>query len=87
VKHAVIELDARSVRKDKAILHMLGKDGNMSDIKSGLPKDWGKFLRYKYAIFDFSEVKDPGIYTVSYGNTVSEPFRISKDVYQLSVWQ
>lgn len=87
VKHAVIELDARSVRKYKAILHMLGKDGNMSDIKSGLPKDWGKFLRYKYAIFDFSEVKDPGIYTVSYGNTVSEPFRISKDVYQLSVWQ
>jgi endoglucanase len=87
VKQAVIELDARSDKMDKAILRMIGNDGNISEIKSGLPKDWGKFLRYKYAIYDFSEVKDPGIYTVSYGNLVSEPFRISKDVYQQRVWQ
>ena len=87
VKQAVIELDARSDKMDKAILHRIGDDGIISEIKSGLPGEWGKFLRYKYAIFDFSDIKTPGIYTVSYGKTVSEPFRISKDVYKKSVWQ
>ena len=87
VKQAVIELDACSDKMYKAILRRIGNDGNIYEIKSGLPSDWGKFLRYKYAIYDFSEVKDPGIYTLSYGNLVSEPFRISKDVYQQRVWQ
>jgi hypothetical protein len=87
VKQAVIELDAHSDKIDKAILRIMDNDGNTREIKSGIPRDWGKFLRYKYAIFDFSEVKEPGLYTLSYGNTVTEPFRIARDVYQHSVWQ
>jgi endoglucanase len=87
VKQAIIELDARSGKLGKAVLHKIGRDGNMEEIKSGIPLDWGKFLRYRYAIFDFSEIKDPGIYTVAYGNQVSDPFSISKDVYRQHVWQ
>jgi endoglucanase len=86
-KQAIIELDARSEKTEKAILRRIGNDGTIKDIKSGQPEEWGKFLRYKYAIFDFSEIKDPGIYTLSYGNLVTEPFRISRDVYQHHVWQ
>jgi hypothetical protein len=87
VKQAVIELDGSTSNIDKAILHLIGNDGKIDEIKTGLPSVWGKFLRYKYAIFDFSEVKEPGIYTVSYGKNASEPFRISKDVYRQNVWQ
>jgi endoglucanase len=87
VKQAVIELDALSEDLNKAVLHKIESDGNIREIKSDFPGDWGRFLRYRYAIFDFSEVREPGIYTVSYGNQVSEPFRISKDVYQKSIWQ
>ena len=87
VKQAVIELDEHSDNPDKAILRILENDGNTREIKSGVPGKWGKFLRYKYAIFDFSEVKEPGLYTLSYGDIVSEPFRIAGDVYKHGVWQ
>jgi endoglucanase len=87
VKQAIIELDSRSDMIEKATLRRIGNDGVISDIKSGLPREWGKFLRYKYAIFDFSDIKEAGIYSVSYGKILSEPFRISKDVYQEHVWQ
>ncbi len=87
VKQAIIELDEHSDNPDKAILHILENDGNTREIKSGVPGKWGKFLRYKYAIFDFSEVKEPGLYTLSYGDVVSQPFRIAGDVYKNGVWQ
>ncbi|MFC2124597.1 glycoside hydrolase family 9 protein [Bacteroidota bacterium] len=87
LKQAIIELDGRSDKMHEAILHRMGNDGITKEIKSGIPKDWGKFLRYRYAIFDFSEIKEPGLYTISYGNSVTKPFRISKDVYQQKVWQ
>jgi endoglucanase len=87
VKQAIIELDAGSDKMSAAILKNIGNDGNIKEIKSDVPKTWGKFLRYKYAIFDFSEVKEPGLYTLSYENSVSEPFSISKEVYQHRVWQ
>jgi endoglucanase len=87
VKRAVIELDARSSKIETAILRMISNDGKIQEMKSGLPVEWGKFLRYKYAVFDFSDIKAPGIYTVSYGDINSEPFMIGSDVYQKYVWQ
>jgi hypothetical protein len=86
-KRAVIELDARSSEIGKAVLKNIGNDGKISEIKSGIPEVWGNFLRYKYAVFDFSSINDPGIYTISYGDIISEPFGIGKDVYQKNVWQ
>ncbi len=59
VKQAVIELDASSDRMSAAILKKIGNDGTINEIKSGVPETWGKFLRYKYVIFDFPELKEP----------------------------
>jgi endoglucanase len=44
-------------------------------------------LRYKYASFDFSAVRDPGVYVIEYAGRTSGPFRIGKDVYRQGVWQ
>lgn len=87
IKQAIIELDSRSEKIESTVLRRIASDGTINEIKSGLPKMWGNFLRYKYAIFDFSDVKEPGIYRLSYGKVLSEPFRISKDVYRERVWQ
>ena len=54
---------------------------------SDIPKLWGEFIRYKYLQFDFSQIKDEGIYILQYGNFITSPFQISKDVYKRHVWQ
>ncbi|HLF32847.1 MAG TPA: glycoside hydrolase family 9 protein [Cyclobacteriaceae bacterium] len=87
VKRAIIELDAREDKVVDAVLQKIGTDGEVREAASGMPADWGKFLRYKYLIYDFTTMKDPGIYRVKYGETISEPFRISGDVFQKSIWQ
>lgn len=87
VKRAVIELDARSEKIETAILRMIGSDGDIKEIKSAVPEEWGKFLRYKYVVFDFTGIKDPGMYRISYGDVTSDPFSIGTDIYQRSVWQ
>jgi len=87
VKKAIIELDSRATKIEPAVLNQIGNDGNITEVTSAIPADWGKFLRYKYVVFDFSAIKDPGQYTISYGGVTSEPFPIASDVYQKSVWQ
>jgi hypothetical protein len=87
IKRAVIELDARTEKIESAVLSKIGDDGNIAAVKSAVPDDWGKFLRYKYVVFDFTGIKDPGMYTISYGDSKSDPFSIGTDVYQKSVWQ
>jgi hypothetical protein len=47
----------------------------------------GSFLRYNYLKFDFSSVKEEGLYLIKYGNEQSQPFRIASDVYKRNVWQ
>ena len=86
-KKAMIELDKRSSGVKKTVLKRTGNDGKITTVKSATPEVWGDFLRYKYAIFDFSDITDPGLYTISYGDVTSEPFSIGWDVYQKSVWQ
>jgi hypothetical protein len=54
---------------------------------SAVPRRWGRFWRYEYAIFDFSATREPGLYRVRYGEQLTGPFRISSDVYQHNVWQ
>jgi hypothetical protein len=50
-------------------------------------KDWGTFLRYRYLQFDFTLVRHPGMYVVTYGEHQSNPFKIGPDVYSRHVWQ
>jgi hypothetical protein len=46
---------------------------------------WGKYYRYNYAQFDFSSIKESGVYYIQYGNEKSNVFAISPNVYD-NVW-
>jgi endoglucanase len=86
-KIAVIELDKHDTHRLPAVLERINENGGFEKIAGTVQKDWGNFLRYHYLQFDFSEVKKPGMYVVSYGKFKSSPFRISSDVYSNNVWQ
>ncbi len=87
IKKAILELDPNSKKIEKASLMKITEDGKTSEILSGIPEEWGGFLRYKYAIFDFSSVKEPGLYMVTYGKIKSYPFSIKSDIFSKGVWQ
>lgn len=85
-KVAVIELDARDTNRPQATLYRIEKDGEKA-VFTATAKDWGKFLRYNYVKFDFSDVKEEGLYQIRYGSSCSSAFRIAKNVYDRGVWQ
>ncbi|HBC79211.1 MAG TPA: glycoside hydrolase [Bacteroidales bacterium] len=84
-KVAVIELDKNDVPVQKASLFKVNSDGNTSERFSAELFDWGRYLRYNYLKFDFSSVREPGVYFIKYGNNSSNTFIISPDVYR-SIW-
>jgi hypothetical protein len=84
-KVAVIEIDTNDKPLASASLYRMGNDGKQVKILDGKLTTWGKFLRYNYLKFDFSAVKEPGIYKIQYGNLASEPFPIGKNVYE-NIW-
>lgn len=85
-KRAVIELDAAEAATARATLYRLGPDGRR-EIRAAAPRPWGKFLRYRYAVFDFSDVTEPGMYQIGYGEQISHPFRIDPQVFARHAWQ
>ncbi|MGZ3754905.1 MAG: glycoside hydrolase family 9 protein [Mucilaginibacter sp.] len=86
-KIAVIELDAHDDTRLKASLLRVSENGGFETVPNISLKDWGNFLRYHYLQLDFTAVKKPGMYMVSYGKYKTAPFSISKDVYANNVWQ
>jgi endoglucanase len=86
-KRAVIELDPDVRAIERALLVRIEPDGGKTLVMSGTPVKWGKFLRYEYAIFDFTKIQTPGLYRLVYGGVTTPPFPVSKDVYAAGVWQ
>lgn len=86
-KIAIIELDSADAATDLFHLKRVSEEGGFEDVLSGKPGNWGKFLRYKYRLFDFSSVTKPGMYVAEYRNFRTHPFQISADVYQRGIWQ
>lgn len=86
-KIATLELDKMETKVDGMTLLRMTEDGTQEVVKQGEPEKWGKYLRFNYYQFDFSEVKKPGIYKVKYNDYTSEPFRIGANVYERHVWQ
>ena len=85
-KEAIIEMDTRDNRQAMAQVVRIGSDKE-EIVKTVVPANWGKFLRYNYLKVDFSEVKEPGLYQIKYGDSVSPIFRIDENVYDRGVWQ
>ncbi len=85
-KVAVIELDPNFKAPAQAKLMKLTAAGTARPILTASVKPWGKWLRYRYATFDFSSVRTPGLYAISYAGYTTAPFRISPDAYD-HIWQ
>lgn len=80
-KVAVIELDKKDKPLAKASLYKVGNDGNTTEVFSGKIVPWGNYYKYHYVKFDFTSVKDPGIYYIQYGNFKTNNFLIENSVY------
>lgn len=85
-KVAVIELDPRFDAPKTARVLRLGEDGAYKQVFEGPVSEPTPWLRYKYAKFDFSNVREPGLYAIEYAGQRTELFPIAKDVYS-KTWQ
>lgn len=80
-KVAVIERDPRDPRHPLARLLQVLPDGRLVERHAAQPMPWGRYLRYAYATFDFSAVRDTGVYLLEYGEVRTAPFRIAPEIY------
>ena len=85
-KMAVIELDRRDTDFLQPVLYRITPEGRTAVLQAAA-KDWGNFLRYHYLQFDFTDVREEGLYQVMYGEATSPVFRIAKDVWDKGIWQ
>jgi endoglucanase len=84
-KVAVIELDKNGTPLKTASVFQVNAEGKSIEKFKGDVKVWGKYLRYNYTKFDFSAVKEPGVYYIQYGDQKTNTFAIGPDVYD-NVW-
>ena len=80
-KVAVIELDKNDTPQRTARLLKLDGNGEAKEVLMGAAKPWGDYTRYQYLTFDFSPVKEGGLYFIEYGGQQTKPFQIGKNVY------
>ncbi|MDR2389556.1 MAG: glycoside hydrolase family 9 protein [Tannerellaceae bacterium] len=85
-KIAIVELDKRDSKREKPALYKITEEGETL-VNMAPGQEWGQFLRYNYLKFDFSDVREEGLYQVHYGSSVSSVFRIAGDVYERGAWQ
>jgi hypothetical protein len=85
-KVAVIELDPKYTGQQTAKVLRLAEDGAYKPVFEGPVTPATPWLRYVYSKFDFSPVKDPGLYVIEYAGQRTAPFPISKDAYA-HIWQ
>ena len=85
-KTAVIELDKRDSEYKTPALYRITEDGEKCAFSAEGQK-WGQFLRYNYLTFDFTDIKQEGLYKIKYGASESSVFRIAEDIYDRGVWQ
>src|SRR3984885_2813834 len=86
-KVAVLELDPNGHAQRTARVLRLNAAGQYDEVFHGDIKPWGKWLRYQYASFDFSPVREAGVYAIDYAGHTTGPFRIAADLYDKGVWQ
>jgi endoglucanase len=85
-KVAVIELDPKYNGPKTAKVLRLTEDGSYKQAFEGPITASTPWLRYVYSKFDFTSVKDPGLYVIEYAGQRTAPFPIAKDAYA-NIWQ
>jgi len=85
-KIAIIELDKRDTGRENPVILKITETGE-EEVFSADAKEWGRFLRYDYLKFNFTDVKEEGLYKIKYVRSESDLFRIAEDVYDRGVWQ
>ena len=80
-KVAVIELDMNDKPEANASLMRIKEDGSAETAFKGDITTWGSYFKYNYVKFDFSSVKEPGVYYIQYGDTRTNDFLIDDHVY------
>jgi len=85
-KVAVLELDPKYNGPKTANVLRLMEDGSYKQAFEGPITPSTPWLRYVYSKFDFTPVKDPGLYVIEYADQRTAPFPIAKDAYA-HIWQ
>ena len=85
-KVAVLELDPKYNGPKTARLLRLMEDGSYKPVFEGAITPSTPWLRYVYSKFDFTPIKDPGLYVIEYADQRTAPFPISNDTYA-NIWQ
>ncbi|MCQ2974653.1 MAG: glycoside hydrolase family 9 protein [Bacteroidales bacterium] len=80
-KVAVIECDKNDKVISQASIYKINSDGTEQNVYNGQTTEWGRYYKYNYVKFDFSSVKEPGIYYIKYGNSKTNNFIINDNVY------
>ena len=85
-KVAVLELDPKYSGPKTAKVLRLTEDGSYKLAFEGPITPSTPWLRYTYSKFDFTPVRDPGLYVIEYADQRTAPFPIAKDAYA-NIWQ
>jgi hypothetical protein len=85
-KVAVLELDPKYDGPKTAKVLRLMEDGSYKPVFEGPITPSTPWLRYVYSKFDFTPVKDLGLYVIEYADQRTAPFPISNDAYA-NIWQ
>src|SRR5579863_953227 len=85
-KVAVLELDPKYNGPKTARVLRLTEHGSYQQVFEGPITPATPWLRYVYSKFDFTSVKEPGLYVIEYADQRTAPFPISQDVYA-NIWQ
>ena len=85
-KVAVLELDPKYNGPKTARVLRLMESGSYQQVFEGAITPATPWLRYVYSKFDFTAVKEPGLYVIEYADQRTAPFPISQDVYA-KIWQ
>jgi endoglucanase len=85
-KIAVIELDKNDRPLSTARVLRVSEKGEETELFRSAVRVWGRYLCYNYATFDFTPIKESGLYVLQYGDQRTTTLRIAPDVYE-NAWQ
>lgn len=80
-KVAVVELDKNDRPEARVSIYRVNDDGSTSKVYTGKVVEWGPYYKYNYVKFDFSDVTEPGVYFIEYGDVRTNNFIIDNSVY------